>query len=70
MAHHNYKKVVERYVSKPFNKYAETNNEQVWVWYSSYKEPNETVIENWRTILFNERGKCVLSSRARRRYYR
>lgn len=53
--HHDYKKVVERYVSKPFNKYAETNNEQVWVWYSSYKEPNETVIENWRTILFNER---------------
>lgn len=28
--HHDYKKVVERYVSKPFNKYAETNDEQVY----------------------------------------
>lgn len=49
--HNNIKAVVERYVKKPFDQYGETNNNKVWVWFSTYEPLNDQSLSEWRQIL-------------------
>lgn len=52
--HQNFKAVSERYIKEPFEKYGETNDNWLWVWYSSYKPLSIDEIERWRHILREE----------------
>lgn len=53
--HINQKMVVQRYVKEPFDANAETNGNNVWVYYSNYKVIEEEVVNRWRMILREER---------------
>lgn len=52
--HINQKMVVERYVKEPFDANAETNGNNVWVYYSNYQAMDEETVEYWRQILREE----------------
>lgn len=52
--HINQKWVVNKFIKEPFNKYGETNDESVWVYYSTYKPLEPEVCEKWRSILREE----------------
>ena len=52
--HTSVKAITARFIKEPFDKYGETNNTSVWVWYSTYTPlPNE-ILEHWRKILEEE----------------
>ena len=53
--HLSQKKVAERYVKEPFDKNAETNGNNVWVYYDTYRPMSEEVVEKWRMILREEK---------------
>lgn len=53
--HINPKSVAERYVKEPFDKYGETNNEKLWVYYSTYAPLGERELEHWRAILADKK---------------
>lgn len=50
----NTQAVVRRYIKEPFNKYGETNDTQVWVYYSTYKPLDVDTVADWRKILREE----------------
>ena len=52
--HINTQSVVKRYIKEPFNKYGETNDKQVWVYYSTYKPLDIDTVADWRKILREE----------------
>lgn len=52
--HNNPEWVARNFVTQPFNTYGETNNQQVWVYYSTYEPMPSNVLEKWRTILHEE----------------
>lgn len=52
--HTNYRAVSERFIKEPFDKYGETNDKQVWVWYNTYQPASEEVLLRWHSILKEE----------------
>lgn len=52
--HKNIQYVAATYVKEPFENNAETNDKNVWVYYSNYKRLDEAVLAHWRTILAEE----------------
>lgn len=52
--HTNAKAVASRYIKEPFEKYGESNNKKVWVYYESYTLLDEEILEDWRQILKEE----------------
>lgn len=52
--HTNAEWVARNYVKEPFDKYGESDNQQVWVFYSSYEKIPEDIVEDWRKILREE----------------
>ena len=53
-SHTNAEAVAKRYVKEPFEKYGETDNQQVWVFYSTYEKISADILEDWRQILREE----------------
>ena len=53
-SHTNAEAVAKRYVKEPFEKYGETDNQQVWVFYSTYEKVPADILEEWRQILREE----------------
>ena len=53
--HTSQEAVSRRFVSKPFEKYGETNNVQRWVYYPEYTPLSDDVLEDLRRILREER---------------
>ena len=53
-SHTNAEWVSRKYVKEPFEKYGETDNQQVWVFYSTYEKMPEDIVEDWRKILREE----------------
>ena len=53
--HYSKEGVVRRYIREPFDTYGETNNNNLWVYYSSYRPLESDVLQEWRTILTEER---------------
>lgn len=53
-SHTNPEWVSRKYVKEPFEKYGETDNQQVWVFYSTYKKVSADILEDWRQILREE----------------
>lgn len=53
-SHTNAKFIATKFVKPSFDKYGETNNKNVWVYYSTYLPFPEEVVEDWRTILREE----------------
>lgn len=53
-SHTNAEWVSRKYVKEPFEKYGETDNQQVWVFYSTYEKISADVLEEWRQILREE----------------
>lgn len=53
-SHSSVEAVAKRYIKEPFEKYGETDNQKVWVYYSTYEKLNELEIEDWRNILSQE----------------
>lgn len=49
--HKDVKTVARKYITPAFNKHAESNDEMVWVWYSTYKELNERDTTLWHDVL-------------------
>lgn len=52
--HINQKWVVSHFIKEPFNKYGETNDESVWVYYSTYLPLESNIVDEWRKILREE----------------
>lgn len=53
--HHTYAEGVARnFIKEPFDKYGETNDKQVWVWYATYQPASEEVLLRWHSILKEE----------------
>ena len=52
--HINQKWVVNKFIKEPFNRYGETNDESVWVYYSTYVPLSAEVCQDWRQILREE----------------
>lgn len=53
--HYSKEGVVRRYIKEPFDTYGETNNNNLWVYYKSYKPLEPEVLQEWRDILAEER---------------
>lgn len=52
--HTSVKAVVNHYIKEPFQQYGETDNQKIWVWYSTYEKIPTEIIEEWRQILNEE----------------
>ena len=52
--HMSYEAVSKRYIKEPFDKYGETNNTSVWVWYSDYCPLSKDILDDWRQIMREE----------------
>lgn len=52
--HTSQEAVAKRYVKEPFERYGETNNNHVWVYYSTYAPLSEDTLARWRIILKEE----------------
>ena len=57
--HESYKYVARKYIKDVFNKYGETNNTWVWVWYNSYYPIDQDTLDDWRSIL----AECHISEK-------
>lgn len=66
-SHTSVRAVAERYIKEPFNKYGETDNRKVWVWYSTYKKIDDAIFEEWRNIL---REEHIAEDEAANAFYR
>ena len=65
--HNNPRYVAQTYVKDTFNEYGETNNKNVWVWYSTYVPIDDKTLEEWRNIL----SECHISeSEAANAFYK
>lgn len=53
--HYSERGVSARYIKEPFDTYGETNNNNLWVYYKSYKPLEPEVLQEWRDILAEER---------------
>ena len=53
--HYSENNIAKRYVKEPFDTYGETNNNNLWVYYRSYKPLEPEVLQEWRDILAEER---------------
>lgn len=53
--HTSQEAVARRFVAPAFDKYGESTNEHVWVWYSTYQELSEAEATDWRNIMEEER---------------
>ena len=53
-SHTNSEAVCKRYIKEPFDKYGETDDKTVWVYYSTYEPLDDDVLEVWRNILRDE----------------
>lgn len=49
--HFSEKNVARCYITPAFNKYAESDNHRMWVWYSTYLPINDTILTDWHNIL-------------------
>lgn len=50
--HKSQKHIAERYVAKPFKEHGVSlEDSQHWVWYKTYEEIPEDIIEDWRAIM-------------------
>lgn len=65
--HSNYEAVAKRFIKEPFDKYGETDNKSIWVWYSTYEEPEAEVIEKWCNIM---REEHIAEQEAANAFYR
>ena len=65
--HSNIEAVVKRYVKEPFERYGETDNKQIWVYYSTYTPLSEDVVREWRNIL---RAEKIGEQEAANAFYR
>lgn len=65
--HTNIKAVAKRYVKEPFDKYGETNNIKIWVYYSTYTPLENNILEDWRNILKEEN---IAETEAANAFYR
>lgn len=59
--------IVRNYVKEPFDKYGETNDIKVWVYYSTYEPLDINVLEDWRNIL---REEHIAEDEAANAFYR
>lgn len=49
--HTSVEAVAKRYVKPAFEKYGENDGNQIWVWYTTYEEPDADVVARWRRLL-------------------
>ena len=59
--------VVDKFIKEPFNKYGETNDESLWVYYSTYQPLENSVVDEWRKIL---REEHIGEDEAKNAFYR
>lgn len=43
--------VARRYIKEPFDKYGETDNKYVWVYFSNYEPMDPAVVSDWHVIM-------------------
>ena len=65
--HTNSEAVSKRFIKEPFDKYGETNNTSVWVWYSNYTPLPKDVLDSWREIM---REEHISEAEAANAFYR
>lgn len=54
--HKNQEAVAKRYVAKPFKEHGVSlENSQHWVWYKTYEEIPEDIIEDWHSIMWEQK---------------
>lgn len=53
-AHISTKAVARRYIKEPFDKYGETDDKLVWVYYTTYEPIPIDILDSWRSILREE----------------
>ena len=53
-AHISIEAVAKRYVKEPFDKYGETDDKLVWVYYTTYEPIPVIILDSWRSILREE----------------
>lgn len=53
--HYGVESIVRRFVREPFDTYGETNDNNLWVYYSTYSPLEEDILDDWRSILKEER---------------
>ena len=53
-SHTSEKAVANHYIKEPFQQFGESDNQKVWVWYSSYEKLPQEVAAEWRNILNEE----------------
>ena len=66
--HINANSVARRYISEPLQKYGETDNTSIWVYYSTYQPLDETTLKRWRDIMADEHLNETEASNAFFRY--
>lgn len=66
--HTSQRAVTERFVKPAFDKYGETDNSHIWVWYSTYEELSEEDLATWRMIMESENISEMAASSAFYRY--
>jgi hypothetical protein len=52
--HNSVRAVAQRYVKAPFTQYGESNNQYIWVFFSTYEPLNQEELEDWAKILKEE----------------
>lgn len=52
--HTSHEAVTRRFISPAFDKYGESSNEHIWVWYSTYIPLSEEEVAEWRNIMSEE----------------
>ena len=50
-SHTNVQAVAKRYIKEPMETYGESDNQNVWVWHSSYEPLGDELLIEWRHIL-------------------
>lgn len=67
--HKNQEAVAKRYVAKPFKEHGVSlENSQHWVWYKTYEEIPEDIIEDWYFIMWEQKIDEEQQARAFRDY--
>ena len=67
--HSNYKKITQSYVSKPFKRWAEKEEDSdAWVWYQTYAPLDSLALDRWIQIMREEHITEKEQAQAFRRY--
>lgn len=53
--HYGIESVTKRFIKEPFDTYGETNDNNLWVYYSTYSPLESDILDDWRSILKEER---------------